>query len=497
MRLVRNLGKFLLLLIMFVGVQIKLYSQELKSEYTLEEFIKLAEKLSLVSIEARNEYISSCYTYQDFKTGYLPSVSLSTTIPNFNRSISWNDDLQSFIEKNNVSSTANLSMSQKVAPMGGTLTMSSNLQQIVLLGDDGSTTYFSSPLSLSYSQPIFAINSMKWERKVSPIEFEKAKRTYVSSIEDNSVTAIRRFFSFISKQNTLDMARFNYSNLDTLYQMTKERCTYGAVSEIDLLKMQELLLNAKERLINAELNFKSENNSMMDFLGLSSHFSFKLMVPDRPNAPDVNFDDVLEKAIQYNPGSLSRELNILKAKKELIQAKKERFSMDLSITYGLDHSSASSLAALYEPPYSDRQQVSLGLSVPIVNWGQQNRKVKLAQAKEELAQEVYEREERKFVQEVDMQVQKYNAHKSILDLTSLLDSIAIKKFTMSKERFKIGKISVRELNDALIEKDNANARYLTNLKNYWIYFFSMRQLTLYDFNKDRPLLEVYEEYLKP
>ena len=40
------------------------------------------------------------------------------------------------------------------------------------------------------------------------------------------------------------------------------------------------------------------------------------------------------------------------------------------------------------------------------------------------------------------------------------------------------------MNIALTEKDEAKARYIQSLESYWIAYFNLRRLTLYDFESD-------------
>jgi outer membrane protein TolC len=60
-------------------------------------------------------------------------------------------------------------------------------------------------------------------------------------------------------------------------------------------------------------------------------------------------------------------------------------------------------------------------------------------------------------------------------------------FEVTKQRFLIGKIDVLELNNADTKKDQNRRSYIQALSNYWMYFFNMRALTLYDFLNKKPL----------
>lgn len=44
----------------------------------------------------------------------------------------------------------------------------------------------------------------------------------------------------------------------------------------------------------------------------------------------------------------------------------------------------------------------------------------------------------------------------------------------------MGNISVTELNTALQELETAKSQYITQLKTYWTYYYSLRRYTLYD-----------------
>jgi len=46
---------------------------------------------------------------------------------------------------------------------------------------------------------------------------------------------------------------------------------------------------------------------------------------------------------------------------------------------------------------------------------------------------------------------------------------------------------VLELNNAQIDNDNAKLNYFNTLKSYWINYYDLRKLTLYDFQKNRPI----------
>ena len=59
--------------------------------------------------------------------------------------------------------------------------------------------------------------------------------------------------------------------------------------------------------------------------------------------------------------------------------------------------------------------------------------------------------------------------------------IAQERYELMMEKFRGGKASVMELNTAQSENDTALKKYITDVSNFWEYFYTLRQYTLYDF----------------
>ena len=67
------------------------------------------------------------------------------------------------------------------------------------------------------------------------------------------------------------------------------------------------------------------------------------------------------------------------------------------------------------------------------------------------------------------------------------DEIADRSYEIAKNRFLIGKISITDLNDSLEKKDLARRSYIASLNDFWIAYYRLRRLTLYDFEKGEML----------
>ena len=134
----------------------------------------------------------------------------------------------------------------------------------------------------------------------------------------------------------------------------------------------------------------------------------------------------------------------------------------------------------------DQQIVSLGLRLPIMDWGLGKGRVKMAKSREEVVRAQVDQEMTEYKQNIFIKVIQFNNQVLQCNLSARADSIAKERYDNTRERFLDGTIGVTELNNAQSEKDQASTRLISDLGNFWLYYFNIRKLSLYDFieNKD-------------
>ena len=55
----------------------------------------------------------------------------------------------------------------------------------------------------------------------------------------------------------------------------------------------------------------------------------------------------------------------------------------------------------------------------------------------------------------------------------------------------LGKSTILDLNAAIAEKDNSRRAYIAALYNYWSLYYTLRSMTLYDFERNTMQTEDY------
>lgn len=458
-------------------------------ELTFEEVIKLAREQSPDAIMAKHQFRANYWEFRTYKADFRPNLSLGTTFPDFSRAIKKyqnSDGTYSYVEDNLNSSSAQLNLRQNVGLTGGQIFASSNLTRLDVFGDDKSTSYLSTPISIGYRQPVLFYNEYKWQKKIEPLKYDEAKKKYISSLEDVSIKAVSYFFDLALAQQNLQVAQINYSNADTLYQIATGRYNIGTIAENELMQMELSRLNAGSSLNSAIVDLEIRKFQLRSFLGFNERVNLELIIPKEIPSLTVDVEKALEIAKANNPEIIAFERQLIEAERDVAKAKSEKgLQADLFASIGYTQQSAE-FSDVYINP-QDQQRLSLGLEIPILDWGLGRGKYKMAQSSQELIRITVEQSRTDFVQSVYLNVMQFNLQDDQFLIAAKSDTIAQKRYDMTKQRFLIGKVDVLDLNVALSEKDVAKTNYISALRKYWSNFYNLRKITLYDFIQEQSL----------
>jgi len=475
----------------------KIDAQEVK-QLTFDEVIKLAEEQSPNALMAKHRFRASYWQYRTFVAQYRPSLTLTGTTPDYSTAYDkvWNSQTSSYDYRatNTLSNLGSLSLAQNIGFTGGSIYLNSDL---TVFNDFENATrkYITTPLSIGLTQPLFRYNALKWQKKTEPLKFQTAKKTFLSNIESVHSQAVMNFFSLALAQINKQISEMNYSNADTLYRIAQGRYQLGTIAEDELLQMQLSWLNAETARKQADMNLRDREIRLRSFLGFNDNVRLELIIPTEIPALQVSTQEVFDLAMANNPEMLNQQLTLLTAQSNVAQAKAERgLNANLVASYGLrDQDPDFSLA------YQDmnkQQRIRIGFTLPILDWGLSRGKYKMAQSSLELAQVQSKQAIVDFQQNLYLDVEQFNLQKSQVAIAAKSDTVAMKRYEVTKQRFLIGKIAVLDLNDADTRKDQNKRAYVQSLQDYWNYFFNMRALTLFDFINRKPLETDYEKLLK-
>jgi len=473
---------------------------------SLEDVIELAQTQSLNALIARQTFRSSYYSYMNYRATLLPRLTLRTNPTSYDQSIqtvvSVNDRGEVIYRESrsqSFSSTAGLALTQNIGFTGGTISLGSDFSRRhnFLLDDDrpDKTTFTTTPVSLSLSQPLNGYNEFRWSREIDPLRFEQAKLNYIITMEGVASLAVTRFFALASALLSREIELMNLENNRQLYRLASGRYESGLIAEDALLQVQMRYLRAELALSDAEIQIQAARNNLRTFLGFREDVDIELVV--NPDVPifKVDFNEVLHFAMTRNPDIIAWQLQLLNAQRNLAQIRSQTgITVDLNASFGMNKT-AYNFTDVYSPEFSDRYGVSMRINVPILDWGQQRNRNRAAQTDMEIAETRIQQAETDFRQDVFLQVMRFNMQEDQLRISALSDTIAQQSYNIAYNRYMVGRGDITVLNEAERSKDSAKRDYLNMLRDFWNQYYSMRQLTLFDFLNNRPLEEDFVRIL--
>ena len=93
-------------------------------------------------------------------------------------------------------------------------------------------------------------------------------------------------------------------------------------------------------------------------------------------------------------------------------------------------------------------------------------------------------------------VSQFNLQTRRLHIAAQADRTAERRNEVARLLYVRGKSTLLDLNAATSEKDAARRAYLSALATYWELYYTLRSLTLYDFEHGRPLTADYEALIE-
>ena len=484
--------------ILLIAIAISTKAQN-KVQLSLDNVIEISSKQSIDAFRNKNMYLSSFWEYKFFKAERLPGISLSSNPLDFNRyynkEYNFETNQDEYRLREYLTSDVSVSATQNVGLTGGQLFLRSELGMVKNLNGDKNTSFTSTPLSIGFSQELNGYNELRWKSKIEPLKFEKAKKEFIQDVEDLRVKSTQQFFQLITAQIQKGIAETNYANADTLYKIGKGRFQVGTVTQDELLKLELSLLNAEQALSMAQLEEKRAQSSLNSFLGMEKSMEIECIVPSEIPKLQINPELALSQAIQNNPEMINHQQQKLQQDQNVKRTRSETgLNTSLFAMYGMTRSSET-LEDVYGQP-DKSQRFSMGLNIPIVDWGRTKGRVSMAESNREVALATIKQERIDFEQDVVQSVLEFNLQASQVKNSAKADTVAKLGYDVTFQRFLIGKIDVIKLNIASTDQETARIAYLNRLRDYWMSYFRIRSLTLFDFEKNTPLNANYDLILE-
>jgi Outer membrane protein len=451
---------------------------------SLDRVIDIAADSSLESFRSKNVYMSGYWEFRSYRAERLPSLTMDITPARYYRDIVQRYDSENDIDvyrpQQSYFASGGFAVKQNFDLLGGSFFANSDLSYLRNFGTINQNQYSSIPIRVGYSQDLLGYNRFKWERRIEPLKYEMAKKELLFNLEKINEQATSNFFALAMAQAEYDLAKKNVSSTDTLYQMGQQRHKIASISQADLLTLKLDAVNARNTLQNADIALKRAMFALASFLNLDQHTQIRLLLPNRPSQMNISAEKALALARENNPQFLELRKQILEAEQSVDRTKKESlFNASINASLGFNQM-AYSFHDVYRNPM--RQDVfSVSVSIPLLDWGVRKGRYNMAKNNLNVIQISSQQTELTIEEDVIMTVSDFNIQQDMIVSAEEALDLAVMAYTETRQRFIIGSADINSLTLSLNRQQEAQRNYITALQNYWLSYFKIRRLTLFDF----------------
>lgn len=458
----------------------------------MQEIIGIAQKQSLDAQIAGKTFKYSELVYEYYKADRKPNLIL-TSIPiqyssDAVQRYSYEEDRTYYRTQNSLYSTANLRLQQNIDFLGGYFYIDSDLKYHQTFGSNGFKQFSTVPLRLGYSQNLVGYNAFKWSKKIEPLTFHIAEKKLLHQLEQIAIDALTRYFTVALLTEELKQAEVAFHNCDTLHKVGLKKKELGKITQSNLYELELELSKAKNRLMQAKMDLKIEKSLLKKYLHLAENEDIPIQTPsnDVPDC-DIPLGKAIECVLKNSVEILSSEKNVIEDRQKVEEQRISRyFDATINASVGF-HQISENFRDAYRNPLNE-QVVSVGVSIPIADFGRKKARHQQAIISLENSRLSAEKARESITNEITSLVLKLPIQHDIIRNAKETYNLSNILYEEILAQYKVGRWDFNSLNNAIANRRDALISYYSALKDFWTTYYRIRSLTLYDFEKDVPIV---------
>ena len=456
----------------------------------LDRTVRLATDSSLSVQKYQSVYDISRYQYLSWQASRKPQFSLESTPVSYQRYMTQRylsaEDRDVYRQQRMFYSQAGIYATQTMESWGGEFYGSTQLGFLRSLGDDDKTQFMTVPIKVGYKQDLLFFNPLKWNRQIEPMKLTLAEKTLAYGIETTSEEAVGKFFTLALAQEQLRMAEEYLVSCDTIYSIAERRYRIASISKAELSILELQKTNARTTLANARISRSRAVQDLATYLGMERSTDIELIIPAVMQNLHVDAKEAIQHARENNPQYLSSREAVTEARRDAERARIEKnFSVSLDASVGLNQV-ADRFADAYRHLLS-QDMATITLSVPLKDWGKRKNAYLAARSTVEAKERAEQEAARDTELDVVLTVADFNERQDIVETARQALTIAEDAYAQTLQRFIKAQADAYSLSVAQSHWQTARQNQIASLQNYWLTYYHLRRLTLFDYQRHQPI----------
>jgi len=396
-----------------------------------------------------------------------------------------------------LSSSGTFSISQPIIWTDATLSLNNSLSwqnnESTVGGNTNTNRAFSNRLYLSLNQPIFTYNRTKMNMRQIEMDYENARISYALQRLNVERNITSQFYSLFMSQQNLAISESELENAERNFNIIKDKVEADLTTKDEYYQAELNLAQSRSSLENQRVSLENAKDNFKQVLGIPLEEDIIVECDIEAEPVIVDFDKALESALTTRLELRQREISREQQEMSMIQVKdNDSFNGSISLSLGIMGDNQE-FTQIYDNP-TNNPRVSVSFSVPIFDWGARKARIKAA----EIGRQMFELSAEEELKSIEM-----NVRSTCRSLDNLVGQISIAEqsqrnaqltYDLNEERYRNGELTGLQMNQFQNQLSNSKMSYTQAIINYKVQLLNIKVLTLYDFEKNAPVVPItYEQ----
>ena len=461
---------------------------------TIDLALDIAEEFNPSMRTSKLSLERTHFSLEAQRAGLKPDFSMTINPFAYNQTRSFDNRLSQWYTNTRTTSESRITAAVPFLPTDGQIRLVNTFgwsdNQSVIDGITNSNKAFSNSLSIQIDQPLFTYNRLKMRIEQLEFDYENAGISYALQrlSMENNITG--QFYQVYMAVNQLEISRDALKNEENNYEIIKYKVEADMSPEEELFQAEVNLASAQSTVEQNTVSLNNLYDRLKQTLGMSLNEEINVT---------ANVDDItplvvdMEQAVNFAMASRmelrQREINMELAEMQLTTVKAENeFTGNVSLSLGITGDN-SRFSDIYDTP-TNNPRVSISFTIPIFDWGQRRARIRAQQAAQTIAQVQYDEE----IVSIELAIRQ-----TLRQLENYLTQIVIseknvensqRQYALQQVRYREGELSGLQMSQYQQQLSSSRINLAQQKINYKNTLLTLKIATLYDFEKDEPVLPV-------
>lgn len=346
---------------------------------------------------------------------------------------------------------------------------------------------FSNSLYLNFSQPLFTYNRLKLQLKELELSFENAEISYALQQLNLERSVTQYFYNVYMAQMNLNISKEELANTEKSYEIINNKVEAGLAAREELYQAELNLATSRSSLQNSEVSFENAKDQLKLYIGMDLFEEILVYADVQASPVPVDLDKAIQNGLTNRKELRQREIDVETSQFDMIRTKAmNEFSGTMNLAYGFSGDNKN-IGKIYSDP-TQNPQVQISFSIPLFDWGEKKARIRAQEAAIKSTEIGLEDQRNQIIVNIREVYRRLQNQLNQIEIAAQSERNAQLTYEINLERYENGDLTGMDLNLYQNQLSSQKVSYAQALINYKLELLNLKIQSLYDFEKNQPVL---------